>query len=216
MTEILNKEFSRKSFLKGGGAMIVGFSVAGAATAGKAGAAIDPYASPGPADPNAVDSFLIIHADNTASLKSGRIELGQGSTTGLRMIAAEELTWSEPLRTSRSTPAVRPRRRTPVTRAEALDLAGRPAVRRAGRGQVGCSRWPRRTPSARPGLSVKSGVVSGGASSLMASWAATSCSTSFTMTARRSASPGRRSQCKMDADSARHRRTTDDARTPPP
>ena len=33
----------------------------------------------------------MIHADNTASLNSGRIELGQGSTTGLRMIAAEEL-----------------------------------------------------------------------------------------------------------------------------
>ena len=82
MTEILNKEFSRNSFLKGGGAMIVGFSMAGAATAGKAGAAIDPFASPGPADPNSVDSFIIIHADNTASLKSGRIELGQGSTTG--------------------------------------------------------------------------------------------------------------------------------------
>ena len=36
MTEMLNKEFSRKSFLKGGGAMIVGFSLAGAAIAGKA------------------------------------------------------------------------------------------------------------------------------------------------------------------------------------
>ena len=31
MTEIMNKEFSRKTFVKGGGAMIVGFSVTGAA-----------------------------------------------------------------------------------------------------------------------------------------------------------------------------------------
>ena len=31
MTEILNKEFSRKSFVKGGGALIVGFSLAGGA-----------------------------------------------------------------------------------------------------------------------------------------------------------------------------------------
>ena len=31
MTEMLKKEFSRKSFVKGGGAMIVGFSLAGAA-----------------------------------------------------------------------------------------------------------------------------------------------------------------------------------------
>ena len=30
MTEMLNKEFSRKTFVKGGGALIVGFSAAGA------------------------------------------------------------------------------------------------------------------------------------------------------------------------------------------
>ena len=84
------REFSRKTFVKGGGALIVGLSVAG--TAGKAVAAgVDPFASPGPADPNAVDSFLIVHSDNTVSLLSGRIELGQGATTGLMMIAAEEL-----------------------------------------------------------------------------------------------------------------------------
>ena len=91
MTGFLHeKEFSRKTFVKGGGALIVGLSFAGAA--GKASAALaDPYASPGPADPNAVDSFLTIHSDNTASLNSGRIELGQGATTGLMLIAAEEL-----------------------------------------------------------------------------------------------------------------------------
>ena len=36
MTEMLNKEFSRTSFLKGGGALVVGFSLAGATTAGAA------------------------------------------------------------------------------------------------------------------------------------------------------------------------------------
>ena len=66
MTEMLKKEFSRKSFVKGGGALIVGFTVAGAGVAGKAQRGDDPFASPGPADPNAVDSFLSIHADNTA------------------------------------------------------------------------------------------------------------------------------------------------------
>ena len=30
MTEMLKKEFSRKTFVKGGGALIVGFSLAGA------------------------------------------------------------------------------------------------------------------------------------------------------------------------------------------
>src|SRR2546423_925236 len=42
------KEFSRKTFVKGGGALIVGFSVLGSALAGKASAAGgDPFASNG-------------------------------------------------------------------------------------------------------------------------------------------------------------------------
>ena len=59
MTEMLNKEFSRKSFVKGGGAMIVGFSVVGAGLGAKAAkAATDPYASMGPFDQISVDSWL--------------------------------------------------------------------------------------------------------------------------------------------------------------
>jgi CO/xanthine dehydrogenase Mo-binding subunit len=88
---MLNKEFSRKSFLRGGGALIVGFSLAGAGLAGKAEAAESPYASNGPYDPRQVDSWIAIHADNTVSLMTGRVELGQGSSVGLSMIAAEEL-----------------------------------------------------------------------------------------------------------------------------
>ena len=65
MTEMLNKEFSRKSFVKGGGALIVGFSLAGAGAAGKAQARDSPYASNGPYDHEPVDSWLTIHADNT-------------------------------------------------------------------------------------------------------------------------------------------------------
>ena len=76
MTEIMNKEFSRKSFVKGGGAMVIGFSAAGALVGAKAAkAAIDPYASMGPFDQISVDSWLIIHADNTASLKIGKVEM---------------------------------------------------------------------------------------------------------------------------------------------
>src|SRR3954453_19530461 len=92
MTEMLKKEFSRKSFVKGGGAMIVAFSALGAGVGAKsAKAAIDPYASNGPFDQIAVDSWLTIHADNTASLKMGKVEMGQGTPTALLMIAAEEL-----------------------------------------------------------------------------------------------------------------------------
>src|SRR5688572_25268475 len=93
MTEMLNKEFSRKTFLKGGGAMIVGFSMAGAAIGAKTAntAGIDPYASMGPFDQGMIDSWIVVNADNTVSLKAGKIELGQGTPTGLMMIAAEEL-----------------------------------------------------------------------------------------------------------------------------
>jgi CO/xanthine dehydrogenase Mo-binding subunit len=96
MTEIVNshissREFSRRSFVKGGGAMIVGFSLAAAGLAGKAQAAESPFASNAPYDPLLIDSFLAIHADNTATVKSGKVELGQGLSTGLLMIAAEEL-----------------------------------------------------------------------------------------------------------------------------
>jgi CO/xanthine dehydrogenase Mo-binding subunit len=95
MTEMLNgvthREFSRKTFVKGGGAMFVGLAVGGAAVAGKAQAADSPFASNGPPDPQTVDAFIVVHSDNTVSVKTGRVELGQGSNTGLMMIAAEEL-----------------------------------------------------------------------------------------------------------------------------
>ena len=92
MTELLKREFSRKSFVKGGGAMIVGFSVAGAAVGARAAqAAESPYASHGPFDASEIDSWVTIHADNTATIKLGKVELGQGTLTGLLMIAGEEL-----------------------------------------------------------------------------------------------------------------------------
>jgi CO/xanthine dehydrogenase Mo-binding subunit len=84
-------EFSRRTFLKGGGALIVGFSLAGTALGGKAQAADSPYASNGPFDQFQIDSWITINADNTASIKTGGILQGTGSDTGLLMIAGEEL-----------------------------------------------------------------------------------------------------------------------------
>ena len=92
MTEMLKKEFSRKTFVKGGGALVVGFATLGAGLGARAHAeGIDPFASNGPFDQTAVDSWLTIHADNSASLKVGKVEMGQGTPTALLMIAAEEL-----------------------------------------------------------------------------------------------------------------------------
>ena len=91
MTGLLHeRELSRKRFVKAGGALIVGMSVAGVG-AKAAKAADSPFASNGPPDLGQVDSFLAIHANNTATILTGRVEIGQGSTTGLLMLAAEEL-----------------------------------------------------------------------------------------------------------------------------
>jgi len=90
---MLNKEFSRTTFLRRGGALIVGFSAVGAALASKGEGAADPheFSSYGPANSNVIDSWITVNADNTASVKLGKVELGQGSLTGLLMVAADEL-----------------------------------------------------------------------------------------------------------------------------
>jgi nicotinate dehydrogenase subunit B len=92
MTTKLEHEFSRTSFVKGGGALIVGLA-AGAPllAARRADAAASPYASNGPLPLNQVASFLAIHADNTATVFMYKKELGQGITTGTLQIVAEEL-----------------------------------------------------------------------------------------------------------------------------
>jgi CO/xanthine dehydrogenase Mo-binding subunit len=70
---------------------VVGFSVLGGGLAGKVEAAESPYASNGPYDHFLVDSWIVLHADNTASIMSGNMEIGQGSSTAMLQIAGEEL-----------------------------------------------------------------------------------------------------------------------------
>ena len=92
MTEILNKEFSRTTFLKGGGALVVGFSLAGAAAAGKASAASG-TATPEGYNPSLtrLDSWLRINEDNTVNVLTSQGDPGNGISTGFLMVAAEEL-----------------------------------------------------------------------------------------------------------------------------
>jgi nicotinate dehydrogenase subunit B len=91
-SNIVNREFSRSTFVKGGGALVVAISVVGPLVAAKqAKGAVDPYASRAPYDQGLIESWLAVHADNTVTLKAGKVELGQGTLTGLMMIAAEEL-----------------------------------------------------------------------------------------------------------------------------
>ena len=81
------RPLSRRDLLKGGGALVVGFCIGGSAL--PAAAARGDAA--GPPDPNTIDSWIAVHADNTATVYLGKGEFGQGNTTGLLQIAGEEL-----------------------------------------------------------------------------------------------------------------------------
>jgi CO/xanthine dehydrogenase Mo-binding subunit len=89
MTGFLHeKELSRKTFLKGGGALIVGFSMVGASLAGKARA--DGAAFP-LVDPSQLDSWLTIDSSGHVTAFTGRVDQGQGKETSYAMTVAEEL-----------------------------------------------------------------------------------------------------------------------------
>src|SRR2546421_5130728 len=91
MTGFLHeKEFSRKNFLKGSGALVVGFSLLGSGLAAKASAA-GPQATGYLPDPSQVDSWISVLADNTVVFKTSQIECGNGVTTGLCQLVAEEM-----------------------------------------------------------------------------------------------------------------------------
>jgi len=87
----------RRDFLKAGGALVIGFSSAGIlADALFAQGPPQTFSAPrsgaaGPPDPRQIDTWLAIHNDNTATVYIGYVELGQGSTTSLLQVSAEEL-----------------------------------------------------------------------------------------------------------------------------
>ncbi len=92
MSEVLVKEsLSRRSFLKGSAALIVGFNLAGSAFAyirtEKPGAIV-----PGKTlDPDTVDAFLSIHPDGSVTVFTSKVELGTGNMTALAQMVAEEM-----------------------------------------------------------------------------------------------------------------------------
>jgi CO/xanthine dehydrogenase Mo-binding subunit len=87
MTEMLNKEFSRKTFLKGGGALVVGLSLGSAGLASVADAA-GPFPM---VDPAQLDTWLSIDSKGMVTVRSGRVDQGQGKQTAYAQIVAEEL-----------------------------------------------------------------------------------------------------------------------------
>ena len=75
----------RRDFIKAGGAMVIGVALRDVLDAQTRGAVA------GPPDARQIDTWLAIHADNTATVYVGFAELGQGASTALLQIAADEL-----------------------------------------------------------------------------------------------------------------------------
>ncbi len=119
----------RRALLKAGGALIVGFAFAGPAPErawGQAG----PPPPPGAPAGDQIDSWIAIHADNTATILIGFVELGQGASTALPQVAAEELDLgADQVRTVRHETGVTPYQGG--TYSSAAIARGRPQVRRA-------------------------------------------------------------------------------------
>ncbi|GGL51855.1 xanthine dehydrogenase family protein molybdopterin-binding subunit [Halocalculus aciditolerans] len=83
-------DVERRDLLKGaGGALVMGFSLGGAA---ESAAAAEGEAVPADLQSNPqLDSWLSINADGTVTVFSGKVPLGQGNATAFSQIAAEEL-----------------------------------------------------------------------------------------------------------------------------
>ncbi len=96
MTDSLQQSaFSRRVFVKGGGALVVGFSFAGAGVVGRAEGARAASSGSGGGFPLAqqpvLDNWLAVHPDGTVTFSIEKADVGTHMQTGLLQIAAEEL-----------------------------------------------------------------------------------------------------------------------------
>ena len=90
MSEIIIENISRRHFLQGSAGLTLGFClpVMAAGAAGKSGVVMASAANTATFEPNA---FLRIGADNSVTVISKHLEMGQGTYTGLATILADEL-----------------------------------------------------------------------------------------------------------------------------
>jgi nicotinate dehydrogenase subunit B len=85
-----NPSISRRSFLRGSGALVVSFAV----TAVPGGRVLAQAANDGPyPDPDflQLDTWIVIHPDNTATFFVGKTDGGQGTGTAFRQMMSDEL-----------------------------------------------------------------------------------------------------------------------------
>src|SRR5215831_20812795 len=90
----MTSNLSRRDILRSGSAIIVGFAIGPIAVRRAiAGEADDDEAkfAGKPVDGTEVDSFLAIHPDGSATVFTGKVDLGTGLRIAVRQMAAEEL-----------------------------------------------------------------------------------------------------------------------------
>ena len=90
MTNLIETPHSRRDFLKGGGALIVAFSVPlslGATRAKGATGAIGPALI----DATQIDSWVVVGQNGRVTIHTGKVDLGTGLKTAQMQIAADEL-----------------------------------------------------------------------------------------------------------------------------
>ena len=82
----------RRAFLKAGGALVVGVALGEWRLPARAQSIPNADRFLGkPLAPDQVDSFLAIHADDTVTMFTGKVDLGTGGRIALRQMVAEEL-----------------------------------------------------------------------------------------------------------------------------
>ena len=87
--DIFGATLTRSRFVKGAGGMVVGLSLVGAGLGAKTAKGANTLTT---LDPALYTSWLEINPDNTIVLRTGKVELGQGSaSTAYAQITAEEL-----------------------------------------------------------------------------------------------------------------------------
>jgi CO/xanthine dehydrogenase Mo-binding subunit len=86
---MMNSGITRRNLLRASGAVVVGF----AAPAGWLGSATpaDARAMSRPLDPAWLDSWIAVSKDNQVTIYWGKMDMGQGTDTGICIMAAEEL-----------------------------------------------------------------------------------------------------------------------------
>src|SRR5438034_5946541 len=89
-----NVTTSRRNFLKSSGLLVVSFTAAPLLPLLSAEAAATPQTAGGPypdKDFHQLDSWIVIHEDNTATFYVGKTDLGQGTGTSFRQMMSDEL-----------------------------------------------------------------------------------------------------------------------------